>query len=159
MQYFPDMADSPAFKTQGNYIDPPEGSISRTAILYPDTVEEAEKVLKNPFRGTPNEGEHLANGQHLFETYCAICHGPNGDGSGNISDVFPRPPDLRADLYKTKQDGFYFYRMTFGSSVMPSYGDKITASERWDINLYITHLQNTPPVDTATPSSNNGEKK
>lgn len=146
MQYFPDMADSPAFKTQGNYLNPPEGSVARTAILYPETIEEAEKVLKNPFRGQPDEATHAANGEHKYGIYCAVCHGIDAKGGGRISDKFPRPPDLTLDMYKSKQDGFFFYRMTFGSALMPSYGDKTTAIERWDINLHLTKLQHATPA-------------
>ncbi len=145
LQYFPDMADSPAFKTQGNYINPPEGSIARTAILYPDTPEESEKVLQNPFRGQPGEEKHLAEGKHLFETFCTVCHGAAGKGDGSIVDKFARPPDLTQDLYKKKQDGFFFHRITFGSALMPSYGHAISANERWKITSYVRHLQNGEP--------------
>jgi mono/diheme cytochrome c family protein len=155
LQYFPDMADSPAFKTQGNYIDPPEGSIARTAILYPDTPEEAEKVLQNPFRGQPNEDKHIANGEHLFNTFCAVCHGMGGKGDGTISDKFPRPPDLMLDMYKKRQDGFFFYRITFGSALMPSYGHAIAPNERWQIVSYLRTLQNAPAPEPApaTPAA------
>lgn len=177
LQYFPDMADSPAFKTQGNYIDPPEGAVSRTAILYPETLEEAEKVLKNPFRGQPNEEAHLENGKRLFGIYCAPCHGFSGKGDGRITEPtadggtgFPRPPDLSLDMYKKKQDGFYFYRATFGSALMPGYGHATTSNERWEINLYVTYLQNNPvvnevktegttPAATTTPDASKGETK
>lgn len=161
LQYFPDMADSPAFKTQGNYIDPPEGSIARTAILYPDTVEEAEKILKNPFRGQADEEQHTENGKQLFETFCAVCHGMTAKGDSRISDKFPRPPDLTMDMYKKRQDGFYFYRITFGSALMPSYGHATTANERWEINLYLTKLQNAPPpapAPTPEPAKTDGAK-
>lgn len=144
LQYFPDMADSPAFKTQGNYIDPPEGSIARSAILYPDTKEESETLLQNPYQGQAEK--HLQNGEHLFNIYCSVCHGPRAKGDGNITDKFPRPPDLTMDMYKAKKDGSLFHTITFGSALMPSYGHATTANERWEIILYLRTLQNAPPA-------------
>ncbi len=141
LQYFPDMADSPAIKTQGNYIDPPEGSVARTAILYPDTPEEAEQLLKNPLVGQSDEAKHAEEGKVLFGKFCTPCHGQDGKGNGTIVDKFPRPPDLTQDLYKTRQDGFFFHRITFGSAIMPAYGYAITAKERWQIVLNIRNKQ------------------
>ena len=57
VQYVPDMADAPTMKPQENYLEPPEGAVSTNAILYPATVEEAEKNLKNPL---PNEPQVVA---------------------------------------------------------------------------------------------------
>lgn len=141
MQYFPDMADTPGIKTQANYIDPPEGSVARTAILYPDTPEEAEQILKNPLVGQSDEAKHAEEGKELFRKFCSPCHGNDGKGNGSIVDKFPRPPDLTQDLYKNRQDGFFFYRITFGSALMPSYGHAITAKERWQIVLNIRNKQ------------------
>lgn len=162
LQYFPDMADSPAFKTQGNYIDPPEGSIAYNAILYPETPEESEKLFLNPFRGHPNEAQHAENGKHLFGIYCAVCHGDNGKGDGRISDKFPRPPDLTLAMFKDRKDGFYFHRITHGSALMPSYGHSTTVNERWDITLHVRNLQNNPminPPPAAAPAAPPAKKE
>ncbi|MBI2601491.1 MAG: cytochrome c [Deltaproteobacteria bacterium] len=142
LQYFPDMADTPGIKTQGNYLDPPEGSVARDAILYPATAEEAESVMENPLRGASNQAEHVAQGKHLFETFCgAACHGLDAKGGGAIVDRFVRPPDLTLDLYKNRKDGFFFHRITFGGAIMPEQGHNTSAVERWQIVLYLRSLQ------------------
>jgi mono/diheme cytochrome c family protein len=143
LQYMPDMADAPTVKAQEDFLDPPEGSVAMSAILYPANADEAEKQLQNPFAGVPEPEAitHLAQGKVLFETYCAVCHGIDAKGEGYIVDKFPRPPDLAADPYLTRADGFFFYRITFGSAIMPSYGHAISPHERWQIILHLRTLQ------------------
>src|SRR5437016_4560924 len=37
----------------------------------------------------------IAEGQALFSTYCASCHGPSGHGNGPVADALHvHPPDL-----------------------------------------------------------------
>jgi mono/diheme cytochrome c family protein len=144
IQYMPDMADGPLLKPQRTYIDPPDGAVSRQAILYPKTIEEAEATLHSPYNGTqgPQTKAYLEEGKVLFETFCSVCHGTDAKGGGTITDKFPRPPDITADAYAKRGDGFFFHRITFGSALMPSYGDKVSAHERWKIILHLRTLQN-----------------
>lgn len=140
-QYFPDMADAPTVKPQLSFVEPPPHSIATNAFFYPATVEEAEKTLVNPYLGKADEAKRRANGKELFTTFCEECHGPQADGAGRIQDKFPRAPSLLQDLYKNRKDGFYFYRITFGSAIMPSYGHATSIHERWEIVLYLRSLQ------------------
>lgn len=145
IQYMPDMADGPLLKPQRTYIDPPEGSVSRQAILYPKTAEEAETVLTSPYAGTNQTASipshHLEEGKRLFETFCAVCHGHDAKGHGPVADKLP-PPDLTMDVYKQRADGYFFYRITFGGlALMPSYGHAISPDERWKIVGYLRTLQ------------------
>lgn len=140
MQYVPDMADAPTVKAQESFLEPPEGSISLNTAIYPDTVEEAEKSLFMPAELQQDSQAEVA-GEHLWDTYCVVCHGPTGHGDGSVTDLFPRPPDLTLPVYQERTDGFFFYRITFGSAIMPSYGDKIDIAERWQIVKYLRKLQ------------------
>ncbi len=141
LTYMPDMADSPKMKAQLNFLDPPEGSITMTDPLLPETLEEAEKELQNPLKGRGNEEAMRARGKELFETFCSVCHGMDAKGGGTIVDKFPRPPDLTADIYKNRADGFYFHRITNGSALMPAYGYALYPQERWQIVLHLKTLQ------------------
>lgn len=141
MQWMPDMADAPTTKTQKDFFNPPEHSIPMNSILYPDTVEEAEKVLVNPF---PANAEMAAKGEQLFNTFCITCHGADAKGDkGMIGDLFPHPPDITSGDYPKRADGFFFYRITFGSAstIMPPYGHAISPHERWYIIHYLRTLQ------------------
>jgi mono/diheme cytochrome c family protein len=138
VQYVPDMADAPTMKPQENYIEPPEDAVSMSAVLYPKTVEEAEANLKNPLQSDP---QVLALGEKMYNTYCIPCHGAAAKGDGSITDLYPRPPDITADIYKKRADGFFFYRITFGANIMPGYGHATAPHERWAIVHYVRKLQ------------------
>ncbi len=138
IQYVPDMADAPTMKPQENYLEPPEGSVATNSILYPSTVEEAEANLKNPLQSDPDV---MALGEKMYNTYCIPCHGAAAKGDGSITDLYPRPPDITADNYKKRADGFFYYRITFGANIMPGYGHSIASHERWAIVHYVRKLQ------------------
>ncbi|MES2746032.1 MAG: c-type cytochrome [Bdellovibrionota bacterium] len=144
LQYMPDMADNPTTKAQESFIDPPAHSVAINAILYPATPELAEAELKNPF------GEDIAQisapmkerGKHLFDTYCAVCHGFDAKGKGPMGDAYPiAAPDLTRDDLKAKKDGYFFYRISKGANLMPSYAYATSPYERWWIITHIRGLQ------------------
>lgn len=143
--YMPDMVDSPvANKAQrGFYLEPPVGSVSKETMIYPKSAEDAEQTLRNPYGNGGGEDFTRAEGKKLYDIFCAVCHGLDAKGGGTIIDRFPRPPDLTADLYKNKKDGFFFYRITFGSlsQMMGGYGHAIDINERWKIVSYLRSLQ------------------
>ncbi len=138
VQYMPDMADGPTVKAQENYLDPPEHSVPVTGILYPETIEEAQEVFKNPF---PPSDENLAKGKELYNTFCIPCHGADGRGGGSLGPLAPIPPDITHANYQANTDGFFFYRITFGKGMMPGYGHAISPGERWQIVHYLRTLQ------------------
>jgi len=139
IQYMPDMADAPSVKTQEDYLDPPDHSIPVNGILYPKTVEQSEKLLKNPF---PASDKVVSDGKELFNTFCTPCHGPKAKGNNALGGKYPQPPDLTLPMYKSRGDGFFFYRITFGSAIMPGYGHAISPHERWKLIHYLRSLQN-----------------
>jgi mono/diheme cytochrome c family protein len=144
IQYVPDMADSPAPKAQKEYLEPPEGAVAMNAIFYPKTVEEAEKMLTMP-DAIAKDPQLAQKGEQLFNTFCIACHGQAADGKNHLGPNFPPPPNLTADVYKQHADGFFFYRITFGGSLMPAYGHAISAYERWQIIAHVRNLQKAAP--------------
>lgn len=139
LQYLPDMADTPIVKAQREYLDPPEGSVSSSAILYPATADASEKVLQNPFLQYP-EGQ-AEKGKKFYNIYCVPCHGVSGKGDGLVTAKYPAPPDITTESYAKRGDGFFFHTITFGVRNMPSYGYSIAAHERWLIVMYLRELQ------------------
>ena len=139
LQYLPDMADSPIVKAQREYLNPPENSVPVTAILYPTTAAESEKLLQNPYLQYP-EGK-AEQGKKFFNIYCVPCHGESGKGDGTVTAKMPAPPDITTEAYAKRADGFFFYTITFGVGNMPSYGHSISAHERWLITMYLRDLQ------------------
>ena len=141
--YMPDMAYSPAIKTQSgakySMMLPVKGTVPRGYVPFHYTdIETAGKELKNPLRRTT---EVLKRGQAVFNTYCIVCHGPAGEGDGYVVPKYPRPPSLQSDKIRNYPDGKLYYVMTKGQNIMPSYASQIAPVDRWAIAHYVRALQ------------------
>ena len=136
--YMPDMVDVPTVKVLEDYIDPPDNSVSRRAIYYPETVEDAEAQLKNPLVASEH---NLEKGKKIYDTYCIVCHGADAKGGGSLTSAYPAAPDITTSDYSSRGDGFFYYRITFGAALMPGYGHSIIEKERWQTVQYLRTLQ------------------
>ena len=142
------MAWTSKMKPHRNYLDPPPNSIAYNAVIYPKTAEETEKNFKNPLMGSRSYQKssftfkkNILEGKDLFGDFCYPCHGLKGVGDGPVVGKYPRPPDITKSPYTERGDGFFFYIITFGRSIMPAYGHAISYQERWQIILYLRTLQ------------------
>lgn len=146
-----DMMDQPALKAQdyepGNPQQaasrlPPEGTapIGYKPYKYKMNPAAAEAALKNPIAG---DAKVLEIGRTKFETYCAVCHGIQGDGKGTVAPKFAIPiPSLLSDKVRAFNDGRIFHIITDGQGVMSSYASQLTKEDdRWAIVNYIRSLQ------------------
>lgn len=148
------MQASPAI---GPYENPrlgPPGAVpysSPAGQVFPD-LQPTEASLQafaathsNPVPMTDTAA--LAAGQALFQRYCFVCHGPAGKGDGPILNKpgemgkFPFAPNLTLPLTVGRPDGYIFGVITVGRGLMPEYGSKIPAPERWEVVNYVRQLQ------------------
>ncbi len=140
--YMPDMVYSPALKAQqeGVMRKPVEGTVPRDFQPYPfaKDAEGAGRELKNPLKAT---AEVLKRGQHVYNIYCIVCHGPAGKGDGSIIPKFPRPPSLQSDKVRNWPDGRLYHVMTVGQNLMPSYASQVSPGDRWAVIHYVRALQ------------------
>lgn len=138
--YMPDMVYSPAFKAQdGQMRMPVPGTVDRDHVAYHYlTPEDAGRELKNPLQVNR---EVLLRGQAMFNTYCIVCHGPNGEGDGSVVPKIPRPPSLQTDKIRNYPDGSIFHIITRGQNIMPSYASQIVEKDRWAIIHYVRALE------------------
>jgi mono/diheme cytochrome c family protein len=139
--YMPDMVYTPALKAQkeGSMRLPVKGTVPRDFEPYHYTdVEAAGKGLKNPLQPTMTV---LNRGKSIYNTYCIVCHGPNGEGDGYIVPKFPRPPSLQSDKIRNYPDGSIYHVISMGQNLMPSYASQIAPGDRWAAILYIRALQ------------------
>ncbi len=140
-------APNPNFKDGKTLQKPVAGTISREYMPYPFKDKFADKtkagqLLKNPLQPTK---ENLERGKVKYDTYCAICHGKNGKGDGQLTKLvkngkklYPAPPaDLTAGYIKAKPDGEIFHVITMGSAVMGAHASQIKPDDRWRIVLYV----------------------
>jgi mono/diheme cytochrome c family protein len=112
--------------------DAPQGSYTIPA----DAVH-----LVNPVK--PN-AESIAQGKKYYGYDCAMCHGNNGDGKGDVAidekltlADFGDPATLR-----NKTDGELFYIIKNGHGHMPPEGDRLKAPDLWNLVNYIRSLSN-----------------
>lgn len=84
----------------------------------------------------------LDRGQERFNIYCAVCHGPLGDGGGMIPKRgFRRPPTYHDDRLRNAPVGYFFDVITNGFGNMPDYSAQVDPADRWRIIAYIRALQ------------------
>jgi mono/diheme cytochrome c family protein len=143
--YMPDMVYSPAYKAQKqgehSMLPPVPGTVPRDfqAYRFPtDPKDFSGGGYKNPIRRTKAV---LGRGQFLFNTYCIVCHGPNGEGDGPIIPKFPRPPTLQSDIAVGYADAYIFQLTSIGRANMPGYASQISAEDRWAVVHYVRALQ------------------
>jgi mono/diheme cytochrome c family protein len=148
LEYMPDMARDPAYKAfapnpvtrDGLTLQRPvAGTIPRgySAFHYGAGEEEAGRAgreLQNPYHPT---NRILDEGKALFLTYCAVCHGEEGNGDGPVARHIPRPPSYRSERLLAFSQGRIFHVMTMGAGKMPSYAAQLSAEERWKIAAYV----------------------
>lgn len=158
--YMPDMVYSPAFKAQkeGGMRMPVKGTIPQDFQPYPygKDGEAAGLKLKNPLKPTQ---AILKRGQHIFNTYCIVCHGPAGEGDGSIIPKFPRPPSLQSEKVSKWPDGRIYHVITAGQNLMPSYASQISSGDRWAVIHYVRALQRSKhptPNDIKAAESEEG---
>ena len=95
----------------------------------------------------PTDRVATARGDTLFHTYCAVCHGTDGNSAN--STVGPRlaAPSLLTDRAGGYADGYLYSMVRYGRGIMPQYGDKVTRpADRWAIVNYVRKLQAQAPV-------------
>ncbi|HKJ42776.1 MAG TPA: cytochrome c [Sunxiuqinia sp.] len=153
-EYFDDMVQSEAYESytpNPNFKDGKtmqgtvEGTVPRNMIPYPYTKSDADRkiageTLTNPLTAT---SVNIARGQAMFDTYCINCHGPKGDGQGNLftSKKYPYPPaNLLSDKIRNSPDGEIYHVITVGWGVMGAHGSMINPDDRWKIVLYIKNV-------------------
>ena len=105
----------------------------------PMSREVAAGTMHNPFK--PGAAA-IAAGKTLFEDNCTACHGAGGRGDGSVSFLLRIPPaDLTSGIAAQRSDGYIYATIRNGSIVMPSYADAMSATERWEVVLYLRSLQ------------------
>jgi mono/diheme cytochrome c family protein len=103
------------------------------AEAAPAPIPEADVAKKNPGKPTP---EGLAEARKLFGYHCAMCHGKDGDGKGDLAvDMKLKLKDWRDPNALAKMtDGELFYIVTNGRGKMTGgEGDRTKEDVRWNL--------------------------
>ena len=90
---------------------------------------------KNP---VPVTTEGLSEARRFYKYQCAMCHGENGDGKGDLADVMKlKLNDWRDESSLSgRTDGELYFILTNGKGQMVAQGDRTKEDMRWKlINL------------------------
>jgi mono/diheme cytochrome c family protein len=84
----------------------------------------------------------IAQGKKIYGYDCAMCHGADGDGKGDLAaDMKLKLPDYRDPAaLKDKTDGELFYIIKNGKGDMPAEGDRAKPDDIWNLVNYIRSL-------------------
>jgi mono/diheme cytochrome c family protein len=98
----------------------------------------------NPVKSSP---ESLARAKKWWTIDCAMCHGKDGDGKGDLAASmklqiadFTNPATL-----KDRTDGELFYIIKKGHDEMPPEGERVKPEENWDLVNYVRSLAKPKP--------------
>lgn len=148
--WWPQMKDQPAvqaFEETGLLDKPvlrsPEGAVpvggGEPLVGRMDIAAAGE--LENPF--PRDDLRSLENGRVQYQTYCEVCHGPEGRAQGPVARIFPGVFPL-VGLTTGRSDGFIYNVIRQGGGGvpglrMPAYS-RIPPDDRWDIVNYVRYL-------------------
>jgi mono/diheme cytochrome c family protein len=124
----PPQAQQPASAPPASAAPAPEAKIPADAA---NTV--------NPVKPT---AESLARAKKIYGYECAMCHGENGDGAGDLAkNMKAKMVDFRDPAaLKGHTDGELFYIIKNGKGEMDGEGARIKPDETWNLVIYLRSL-------------------
>ena len=97
--------------------------------------------MTNPIQPTP---ESQAHAKSTFAIDCAICHGANGNGKGElVGDMHLKIKDFTDPaVFKDKSDGEIFTIIKNGDDAlkMPAEGPRAKDDAIWNLVVYVRSL-------------------
>jgi mono/diheme cytochrome c family protein len=110
---------------------PPANPKGAEYKIPPDDAAKA-----NPVK--PSAESH-AKGKKLYGYDCAMCHGKDGDGKGDMAADMKNMPDFtHQDALKGRTDGELFYIIRNGKGEdMPPEGDRAKDEDVWNMVNYV----------------------
>jgi mono/diheme cytochrome c family protein len=92
--------------------------------------------LVNPIKPT---AETQVRAKKVYGYDCAMCHGPNGNGKGDLAAEMKPPLKDYTDpaALKDISDGELFYIIKNGKGQMPSEGDRAKTDDLWNMVVLV----------------------
>jgi mono/diheme cytochrome c family protein len=153
-QYMPNMYEPVGYETYEK-VDflpssmearlPAEGSVNRGWLpyRYENTPEgkELARLMTSPLDSSQSEANLLKGGE-LYNIYCMICHGSNGNGKGWLVErekILGVPS--YADAARNITVGTTFHTIQYGLNSMGSYASQMNTEEMWQVSEYVMSLK------------------
>ncbi len=113
------------------------------------TIPAEAARMVNPVTPTPESQAHV---KKVYGYDCAMCHGANGDGKGDlVADMKLKLKDLTDPAaLKDMTDGELFYIIKNGKGQMPSEGDRAKPEDLWNMVILVRSFARKGPT-AATP--------
>ena len=169
VEYMPEMYRSHAIETYVDY-EFPDSSTARKAPIgaipqgykpypYPNTNEGYEiagQQLSNPLTLTEKT---IKEGQKLYTSFCAHCHGKKGLGKGSIQNAIygavpsyaDKTPNRRGNRSMSElSEGHIYHAIMYGLNAMGPHSSLIRESDRWKIVAYVQTVQGKDPLAKKT---------
>ena len=141
----PDMTRGSAAGPYEHPLLPPAGTL---AVDGPP-IADRPAALNRLANSRPASEAVLAEGAALYRVYCAICHGGEGTGDGELARYYRRMPSLTARHVLNYPDGFVYSIIREGGRNMPRFGDALSVNERWALVHYLGTLGSPEPQPEA----------
>jgi len=153
-QYMPNMYEPVGYETYGKVdflpdnmeaMQPAENTVARGGMPYTIANDlegkELARALTSPLDSLQSEA-NLAEGAVLYAIYCAVCHGPKGDGQGILvqREKILGVPSY-ADPARNITVGSTYHVIHYGLNAMGSYANQLNYNERWQVSEYVMKLK------------------
>ncbi len=102
----------------------------------PSSIPADAAKMVNPVKPTP---ESQAHAKKMYGYDCAMCHGANGNGKGDLAGDMKPPLKDYTDpaALKDLTDGELFYVIKNGKGQMPSEGDRGKDDDIWNMVILV----------------------
>ena len=114
-----------------------------TPAAGPTVIPPQYATMTNPVKPT---AELQARAKKMYGWDCAMCHGDNGDGKGDVAAEQKLTMRDYRDPTALKQysDGQLFYIIKNGQGQMPSEGQRANDELIWNMVIYIQKMAAAP---------------
>ena len=100
-------------------------------------IPEEAAAVPNP---VPVSDASMAAGQATYTQYCAVCHGPEGEGDGpGAAALEPKPANFHDAHVQELSDGALFHVITHGreGTAMVAWESILSEEQRWEVVNYL----------------------
>jgi mono/diheme cytochrome c family protein len=114
----------------------PAPAAPSAAVPAPSAIPADAVHMVNPVKPTAESQSHA---KKMYGYDCAICHGPNGNGKGDIAGEMKPPLKDYTDpaALKDMTDGELFYIIKNGKGQMPPEGDRAKPDDLWNMVILV----------------------
>lgn len=137
--------------------------LAQLVVWVPKSSAQVIEEWKAPARAArkvnpiPSDEKSIALGKAVYTRECFTCHGTTGKGDGPQAKDLERPVGNLSDPKVLEEtDGALFWKVAEGKKPMPTFEQKLTEEERWQV---INYLRTFAPQGASGKQLQRGENK